>query len=93
VNIIPININEPALPFKVSVGKFNGRGETAYQLQDIKPGALIFVLEGAFEIAGRLLHARDGLAIWETTVIEIEALCNDAILLLIETLSNKNQMH
>ncbi|HMC87319.1 MAG TPA: pirin family protein [Chitinophagaceae bacterium] len=93
VNIIPININEATLPFKVSVGKFNGRGETAYQLQDIKSGAFIFVLEGAFEIEGRLLHARDGLAIWETTVIEMEALSNDAILLLIETLSNKNQMH
>jgi len=46
--------------------------------------ATIFVLEGAFEAEGRLLHSRDGLALWDTNEIEIEALSNDAIILLIE---------
>jgi len=41
-------------------------------------------LEGAFEVEGRLLHARDGLALWETEKVELEALSNDAIILVME---------
>jgi quercetin 2,3-dioxygenase len=92
VSISPGKTNEPALPFIASVGKFNGRGETTYQLQHSKSGLFAFVLEGAFEVEGRLLHARDGLALWETTVIEMEALSNDAILLLIETTGNQQHL-
>ena len=33
-----------------------------------------------------LLHARDALALWETDEIEMEALSNDAIILLMELL-------
>lgn len=92
VNISPCNINEPALPFIASIGKFNGRGETTYQLQYKKSGLFVFVLEGAFEVEGRLLHARDGLAVWETKAVEMEALSNDAIILLIETTSNQHHL-
>jgi len=35
-------------------------------------------------VEGRLLHARDGLTLWETEEAEMEALSNDAIVLLIE---------
>jgi quercetin 2,3-dioxygenase len=42
-----------------------------------------FVLQGAFEAEGRLLHERGGLALWDAGEIEIEALSNNAILLLI----------
>lgn len=42
------------------------------------------MLEGAFEVQGTLLHARDGLALWETDEVEMEALSNDAIILLVE---------
>jgi quercetin 2,3-dioxygenase len=92
VNISPQHINEPALPFTAAVGKFNGRGETTYQVQDNKSALFVFVLEGAFEVEGRLLHARDGLALWETTTVEMEALSNDAILLLIETPGNQQHL-
>jgi quercetin 2,3-dioxygenase len=81
INIFPIKND---LQFSISIGKFSGRGETVY-----KPtggnGCFLFVLEGAFEAEGRLLHERDGLALWDTDDIEIEALSNDAIMLLIET--------
>ena len=50
----------------------------------IRPGAVKTVIEGAFEVHGRLLHARDGLALWDTSIAEIEALSNDAIILLVE---------
>jgi len=32
----------------------------------------------------RLLHARDGLVLWDAKEIEMEALSNDAIILLLE---------
>lgn len=76
--------NDQPLPFALSIGKFNGRGETIYQPQTENVAVFIFVLEGAFEVEGRLLHARDGLALWKTDTIEMEALSNDAILFIIE---------
>jgi len=76
---------DAALPFSISIGKFNGRGETAYHLTNKNSGVFVFVIEGAFEVHGRLLHARDGLALWETSEIEMEALSNDAIILVIQT--------
>jgi redox-sensitive bicupin YhaK (pirin superfamily) len=44
----------------------------------------VYVIEGAFEVQYRLLHARDGLALWEAERVEWEALSNDAILLVLE---------
>ena len=73
------------LPYFISIGKFSGRGETVYSIKNKNAGIFVFILEGAFEINGRLLHARDGLALWNTDIIELEALSNDAIILLIET--------
>ena len=89
------NINQPAdiflvneqkidLPFSVSIGKFAGRGGYNYILNKKNSGLFVFVLTGAFEVEGRLLHARDGLSLWESDEVEMEALSNDAIVLLIE---------
>jgi len=36
-------------------------------------------------VEGRLLHERDGLPLLDTSEIEMEALSNDAIILVIET--------
>lgn len=72
------------LPFLMSIGRFEGRKETLY-----KPRAnaqvFAFALAGAFEIQGRLLHERDGLALWDTAEIDMEALSNNALMLIIET--------
>jgi len=45
----------------------------------------VFVIEGAFEVQNRLLHARDGLSLSSATEVEFEALSNDAMLLILET--------
>ena len=66
------------------IGKFSGREELEYHLHDACNGVFVFVIEGAFEVQYRLLHARDGLALWDTDEIELEALSNDAIILLAE---------
>ncbi|MBL7739698.1 MAG: pirin family protein [Chitinophagaceae bacterium] len=84
IKVSPASLGTSALPFSVSIGKFNGRGETTYQVKDKKRGVFVLVIEGAFEVQGRLLHARDGLALWDTEEIEMESLSNDAIILAIE---------
>ncbi|MEP7373448.1 MAG: hypothetical protein ABI675_08685 [Chitinophagaceae bacterium] len=84
LEISPLSLGESSLPFSLSIGKFNGRGETTYEVKNKKKDLFVFVLEGAFEVQGTLLHERDGLALWETGEIEMEALSNDSIILLIE---------
>ena len=72
------------MPSFISIGKFSGRGETIYKSSSGKC-CFLFVIAGAFEAEGRLLHERDGLALFDTNEIEMEALSNDAMMLLIET--------
>lgn len=72
------------LPGRASLGRFAGRTETEYHLRQPGAGFFAFVLAGAFEVAGRLLHANDGLALWATRTVEIEALSNEALLLVLE---------
>jgi hypothetical protein len=82
--LIPLpTVKEEQNPIAL-IGKFDGRKEETYSLRNPDKGIFIFILEGAFEVQNRLLEARDGLAIWNTTEIEFEALSNNAIILVIE---------
>ena len=74
----------PGEYWRISLGKFSGRGETVYERRHPGNGIFVFVIDGAFEVEGRLLHSRDGLALWDTDTAEIEALSNDALLLIVE---------
>ncbi len=65
-------------------GKFGGREDSIYTLQNPQNGIFAFVIEGAFEFQNRLLHPRDGLALWNVSEIDFEALSNDAMLLIFE---------
>ncbi|MBL7749066.1 MAG: hypothetical protein JNM19_16620 [Chitinophagaceae bacterium] len=84
VKISPQRIGEAVLPFSLSIGKFSGRGETVYRRQLRGNGTFVFVLEGAFEVQGRLLHPRDGLALWSIEEADMEALSSNAMILAIE---------
>lgn len=66
------------------IGKYDGRRHDTYKLSDTASGIFVFVIEGAFEVQNRLLHPRDGLALWNLTELEFEALSNEAMILLIE---------
>jgi redox-sensitive bicupin YhaK (pirin superfamily) len=93
-NIVPVfwDAKKTFSPFySMSIGKFSGRGETVYKKKYVNTEIFIYVLEGAFEVEGRLLHARDGLALWNTEEAELEALSNDAIILLTEINFNHPQ--
>ncbi|KAA9357331.1 pirin family protein [Larkinella humicola] len=66
------------------IGKYEGRHEGGYTLRNAQKRAFVFVIEGAFEVQDRLLHPRDGLALWNLDAVEFEALSADAILLVLE---------
>lgn len=66
------------------IGKFSGRQKAMINLTNNNSTCFAFVIEGAFELEERLLHARDGLALWQTNTVDMEALSNDAIIMLIE---------
>ena len=74
---------EPELPFRLSLGRFMGRREAVYK---VAPGNSLFafVIAGAFELEGRLLHEKDGVALWEVAEVELEALSNHALVLVLE---------
>ncbi len=68
----------------IHFGVFDGRQEAVYRLQSTKNGVFAFVINGAFELENRLLESRDGLTLWNTETVELEALSENAILLLLE---------
>lgn len=80
-----ITVATPLNSHHFLIAKFNGRGEAVYTTTKNGNGVFLFVLAGAFEAEGRLLHAGDALALYESSTVEMEALSNDAIILLIET--------
>ena len=68
----------------IYIGRFQGRAEAIHRLPPRYQGCFLFVIQGAFEAAGRLLHPRDGLALWDLDEVDFEALSNDAILLVLD---------
>ncbi|QHT69927.1 hypothetical protein GXP67_26415 [Rhodocytophaga rosea] len=85
--IIPgINQDEYSinLPFLLNLGCFSGRKDSTYSLQRRNTVFFAFVIEGAFELEGRLLHAGDAVALWNVTEVELEALSAQALILAIE---------
>ncbi|TVT37879.1 hypothetical protein FNT36_22225 [Hymenobacter setariae] len=72
------------LPFSFSLCRFMGRQEAVYQVKQKGSQLVAFVLAGAFELESRLLHEKDALALWEVEAIELEALSNHAIVVLLE---------
>jgi redox-sensitive bicupin YhaK (pirin superfamily) len=79
--ISPANLQQPAYCY---IGKYLGRKKGEYVLKNKKNGIYAFVIEGVFEVQDRLLHTKDGLAIWDAEGIDFEALSNGAILLVLE---------
>lgn len=75
---------QPHLPFILSLGRFMGRQEAVYKLVHADNQLVAFVLAGAFELERRLLHEKDALGLWNVEQIELEALSNHAIVLLLE---------
>jgi len=75
---------KPQLPFSLHLGRFAGRHEVVYQTSDTASLLFTFVVAGAFEVEGRLLHEKDGLGLWNAAKIELEALSNNALVVVLE---------
>jgi quercetin 2,3-dioxygenase len=87
LEILPGNNSSIAvnqLPFSLSLGSFAGRKDTTYVLNGRDTAFFAFVIEGAFEVEGRLLHAGDAITLWNVTEIELEALSTQALILTME---------
>ena len=76
----------PAGHWRIMIGKFNGRAKYLYQPQE-NVNIFAYIIEGAFELQECLLEKSDGLSISGTHLLELEALSNDAILLIMEELN------
>ncbi|MGI4020642.1 MAG: hypothetical protein ACRYFA_03990 [Janthinobacterium lividum] len=72
------------LPFNMYMGRFDGRSDTVFTMQNSSSKLFAFVIAGAFEFQGRLLHERDGLALWDLHEADLEALSNNAVVLMLE---------
>lgn len=72
------------LPFALHIGMFSGRGETLYHTRSLESRFFAFVVTGAFELQGRLLHERDSLALWNLAEADMEALSNNAVMVVLE---------
>jgi redox-sensitive bicupin YhaK (pirin superfamily) len=73
------------VPYSTGViAKFAGREETVYKVKHPGNGVFAFAIEGELEVQYRLMQAGDGLALWDMEEIEMEALSNNAIILIVE---------
>ena len=79
------NVSNPKLPFKLSAGVFERREEIIYKMQSPESNFYAFIIDGAIEIESRLLNRRDGLALWKAEKVELKALDNNAMVLVLET--------
>ncbi|GAB3584771.1 pirin family protein [Hymenobacter daeguensis] len=84
--LMPLFLAAPGRPLAASIGQFAGRREAIYRPSSPAASVYAFVLAGAFEVEGRLMHEKDGLALWDTAEFELEALSNDAVVLVLELL-------
>ncbi len=71
------------------IGKFEGRQEGFYTPKNNSAGIFVFIIEGVFEVANRLLNSRDSISLWDVENIAFEALSNDTIIVLMEIKGNK----
>jgi len=55
-----------------------------YKLQRNGNGLYVMVIEGEFEVAGQPLYRRDGMGLWDTDLVKIKALSDNARILLID---------
>lgn len=72
------------MPFRICIGQFGGREKAVFKAADLRSLLFAFVISGAFEMEDRLLQPRDGLALWEIGQAELEALSNNATLIILE---------
>jgi redox-sensitive bicupin YhaK (pirin superfamily) len=69
---------------QIKVGVYDSRVKDIVQHTYNGRSFFLYVLNGSFEVEGRLMEYRDTLYLWNTSQLELEALSEAAIILLIE---------
>jgi len=64
------------------LGNFENGESTEYQLKKEGNGIYIFLLEGSIQVEDIILQKRDGLGVWETDSIKINAISNSEFLII-----------
>lgn len=82
--LVTITANNFNSKTRVSFGVYKSRSEATYKTLSKTSEVLLFVVNGSFEIEGRLIEFRDSLVLWETEEIELEALADDSIICILE---------
>lgn len=72
------------IPTSSWIGQFDGRQKGELSLSNNHKDVLVYVVDGAFEVQDRLLHAEDALLLNLVDMVDFEALSNQAILLIFE---------
>lgn len=87
LNDISIQVGKNELmpiPTSSWIGQFDGRQKGELSLSNNHKDVLVYVVDGAFEVQDRLLHAEDALLLNSVDMVDFEALSNQAILLIFE---------
>lgn len=79
-----LNIIYGKKPVNILFGVFDGRKEGFFTTTEQENTLLTFVINGAFEVQNRLLESRDSLILSRTRLLELEALSENAIVLIVE---------
>lgn len=66
------------------IGIYQSRSKENYILKNSQNGIFVYVINGAFDVQGRLLEYRDGLSLWNLGEMEFEALSDNAIIIVFE---------
>lgn len=82
--LVGVNLFDAKAACRMSVGVYRSRSETIYKCRDNSTEVLLFVVNGSFEVEGRLIEYRDSLVLWDKTEIELEALADDSIICILE---------
>ncbi|MFT4061636.1 MAG: hypothetical protein QM642_04680 [Edaphocola sp.] len=80
-------IQAEGLP-SVHIGVYDSRRKDLVAVQAPDERFLVYVVNGAFEVDGRLMEYRDALLLWDTAEVDFEALAEESILLTIFITNN-----
>lgn len=82
--LVKTELAESISGYGVYIGVFRSRSTVVFTCRSLTSRLLLYVVDGSFEVEGRLLEFRDTLLLWENSEIELEALAENSIICLIE---------
>lgn len=64
------------------LGQFDAQKSDTYRIQKAGNGVYVFVLEGTVQIGDQTLEKRDGMGVWDTASLTVQATTNARVLLM-----------